>query len=145
MFFANLNVFVGIVACAGYGIAWLLGIPVSTLITLSGAYSAALIGYFFIAIALLYVWHKWGLAPPLKRSKGKFYHVGLFALTVANIALLGGVALSLLARTHSNEEEYWAGFATTFILGPVAVFLAVLGLAAIYITASRRTQGARKT
>lgn len=46
---------------------------------------------------------------------------------------------------QSKEEEYWAGLVTTFIPGPVAVLLAVLGFAAIYIAASSRTQGARKS
>lgn len=66
-------------------------------------------------------------------------------MILSNIALVVGVVLSLLARMQSKEEEYWAGLVTTFIPGPVAVLLAVLGFAAIYIAASSRTQGARKS
>jgi hypothetical protein len=142
MLVANLNVFIAILAGAGYMFAWCLGIPVSMLII---PYDGSLVAFeallLFVALILIFIWARRGLVLPLREPKYvKLHQIGHGVLAIANLVLVGGIGLFLRAASLSREDEYWFGLVMTSYIGPIGGVLAAAGLALVLLIPLRRNR-----
>ncbi|NHZ40236.1 hypothetical protein [Massilia aquatica] len=140
MFFANLNVFTLLFACAFYLALWLPDTTASVLLVpRSGMAAMTLAGCAGVALLLTAIWVRKGMAPS---APGKLYWAGQALVAIANVALAGGMRLSLHAASISKEEEVWFTMVMLYYLGPSAVVLAAVGLVMAIVAAEKR-QGRR--